>query len=90
MDSSRPPRTTPRKYDAKKEVDTARRRVYLFFVARFPWAAFPWRLDDAAPVEDRARRRWTLDRPRHAAAPRRADDARAGRRSPAAAPYIAI
>lgn len=35
MDSSRPPRTTPRKNDAKKEVDTARRRAYLFFVALF-------------------------------------------------------
>ena len=49
---------TARKNDAKKEVDTARRRAYLFFccpfsVGRFPWAAFPWRLDDAAPVADR-------------------------------------
>lgn len=41
MDSSRPPRTTPRKNDRpgrmtrKKEVDTARRRAYLFFVALF-------------------------------------------------------
>ena len=34
----------PRKYDAKKEVDTARRRVYLFFVARFPWGVFRGRL----------------------------------------------
>lgn len=33
---------TAPKNDAKKEVDTARRRAYLFFVARFPWAAFPW------------------------------------------------
>lgn len=35
MDSSRPPRTIHRKNDAKKEVDTARRRAYLFFVALF-------------------------------------------------------
>ena len=90
MDSSRPPRTIPRKNDAKKEVDTARRRAYLFFVARFPWAAFPWRLDDAAPVGDRTPPPLNDGQAAPAAAPRRADDARAGRKSPAAAPYIAI
>jgi hypothetical protein len=28
----------------KKEVDTARRRAYLFFVALFPWGVFRGRL----------------------------------------------
>ena len=31
-----------RKFDAKKEVDTARAASTSFFVACFPWAAFPW------------------------------------------------
>ena len=33
MDSSRPPRTTPRKNDAKKEVDTARAAVPCYIIA---------------------------------------------------------
>lgn len=68
MDSSRPPRTTPRKNDAKKEVDTARRRAYLFFCCPFPWGVFRGRLSRGgsmmpAPVGDRARRPPPLDRP---------------------------
>ena len=51
-----------RKFDAKKEVDTARRRAYLFFVAFFR-GAFSVDHTPAPP------------RPRPAAAPRRADDA---------------
>lgn len=52
-----------RKFDAKKEVDTARAAFTSFFVARFPWGdfsgafsvgVFRGRLDDAAPVGDHA------------------------------------
>ena len=79
-----------RKFDAKKEVDTARRRAYLFFVARFPWGDFSGAFSVGGSMPPAAGEiAADLDRPRPAA-PRRADDARAGRRSRPAAPYIAI
>lgn len=76
----------PRKIDAKKEVDTARRRAYLFFAALFPWGVFRGGVfrgrlfrgshpGPAAGGKIAPRRRCCLDRPRPAAAPRRADDA---------------
>ena len=53
-----------RKFDAKKEVDTARRRAYLFFVAFFrgAFSVGGFSVDHTPappPVGDRARRRWT-------------------------------
>ena len=47
-----------RKFDAKKEVDTARRRAYLFFCCPFLWGVFRGRLSSGgsmmpAPVGDR-------------------------------------
>ena len=59
-----------RKFDAKKEVDTARRRAYLFFVAFFRGAFSVGGFSvDHTPAPP------SLDKPRPAAAPRRADDA---------------
>lgn len=94
----------PRKIDAKKEVDTARRRAYLFFVAffrgaflwrRFPWAAFPWIAprprrwwEDRTPAAAAVWTRRRADDPRRRSSPRADPTATTGSAPPA--PYIAI
>ena len=69
-----------RKFDAKKEVDTARRRAYLFFVAFFrgAFSVGGFSVDHTPappPVGDHARRRWTGPAPPTPRTARRADDA---------------